>query len=171
MNSISASPLHDPVLRRLYTWLYHCLLMHAWFTCTWNHTVQPLAPSYLKQGHLMDVIKPVYKDPGININLKCSQSNQVIKIRHWNNLREFNYWILRLAKSHNYHLKKILRHALSEGSMKGQLRKPINSRTVFPEHKTDIAHCIQGNQCFPLSSLCLVSISPCCITTKLSVCK
>ncbi len=121
MNSISASPLHYPVLRRLGTWLNHCLntcKVHVYF----NHTVQPLAPSSLKQGH---VIKPVYKDPGINIHLKSSQSNQVIKIRHWNNLREFNYWILHFAISPNYHLKKILRHVLSEGSKKGQLRKPI----------------------------------------------
>lgn len=53
-------------------------MVHVYF----YHTVQPLAPSYLKQGHLMDVIEPVYKDPGINIHLKNSQSTQVIKIRH-----------------------------------------------------------------------------------------
>ncbi len=118
MNSISASPLHYPLLRRLGTWLNHCLnkcMVHMYF----NHTVQPLAPSSLKQGH---VIKPVYKDPGINIHLKSSQSNQVIKIRHWNNLREFNYWILRLAISPNYHLKKILRRVI-RGFKEGPVEK------------------------------------------------
>lgn len=116
------------------------VLIHAWFMCTYfNHTVQPLAPSSLKKGHLMDVIKPVYKDPGINIHLKSSQSNQVIKIRHGNNLREFNYWILSLAISPNYHLKKILRHVLSEGSKKGQLRKPIKQWNSVS--RTQNRHC------------------------------
>ncbi len=135
-------------------------MVHMYF----NHTVQPLAPSSLKQGH---VIKPVYKDPGINIHLKSSQSNQVIKIRHWNYLREFNYWILRLAISPNYHLKKILRRVI-RGFKEGPVEK--TNKTV--------EQCLQNTkQTAPIVSkatnafFLALSISPYCITTKLSASK